>query len=104
MCLVVFSGASSRGIDSARDVVSLGSSTSVGHDIPTYEDYRCRIPEGDRWKLDKKLDFEHHNVDLHLGELAMVFEKWEDISPLLGLADTEVSEIIKEFRTQADQR
>ena len=100
----MFAGASSGGIDSARDEVSLGLSTSVGYDIPTYEDYRCCIPEGDRWKLDKKLDFEHHNVDLHLGELAMVFEKWEDISPLLGLTDTETSEIIKEFRTQADQR
>ena len=166
MC--VFTGASSGGIDPARDRVSLGSSASVQHppsrdavdvpslqtqntslgagvaahlpsatttnghrarqihgaslipstspaaprgtrtlpchDIPTYEDYRRCIPEGDRWKLDKKLDFERDNVDLHLGELAMVFDKWEDISPLLGLTDTDVSDIIKDFRTQADQR
>ena len=160
----MFTGASSGGIGSARDEVSLGSSTSVqhrpsrdavahvpslqtqntsahlpsatptnghraqqihgaslipstspvaprgtrtlpGHDIPTYyEDYKRCIPEENRWKLDKKLDFEHDNIHLHLGELAMVFEKWEDISPLLGLTGTDVSDIIKDFRTQADQR
>ena len=92
-------------IPSTSPAAPRGTRTLPGHDIPTYyEDYRCCIPEGNRWKLDKKLDFEHDNVDLHLGELAMVFEKWEDISPLLGLTGTDVSDIIKDFRTQADQR
>lgn len=75
-----------------------------GCGTPTYEDYKCCIPERDRWKLDKKVDFERDNIDLHLGELAMVFEKWEDIAPLLGLSNTEVGDIIKDFRTQAEQR
>lgn len=81
-----------------------GNGTQPCHRIPTYEDYKQCIPEEDRWKLDRKIDFEHENIDLHLGELAEVFEKWEEIAPLLGLSSTEVGDITKDFCTQAEQR
>ena len=79
-------------------------STLPGHDVPTYEDYIHCIPKENHWKLDKMLDYEHNNIDLHLGELATVFDEWEDIAPLLGLTSTEVGDVIKDFRMQAKQR
>jgi hypothetical protein len=62
------------------------------------------IPEKNRWMLQKKIDFQHGDIDLHLGELAEVFEKWDKVAPLLGLDDMEIDDIKDDFHKKEDQR
>lgn len=68
-----------------------GTSNLPDQDKPTYEDYECCIQ---RKNLNEKLDFERDGIDLHLEELATVFEKWDEIAPLLGLTGIEVGDIV----------
>ena len=65
----------------------------ISTDAPTYENYESRIPLESRYKLDKKVDFENNDVDLHLTEIAQVMKEWEDVAPLLGLKDFEITDI-----------
>ena len=55
--------------------------------------YESRIPLESRNKLDKKVDFENNNVDLHLTEIGQVMKNWEDVAPLLRLEPIEITDI-----------
>jgi hypothetical protein len=71
---------------------------------PTYEDYVRCIPEKNRWMLQEKIDFQRGDVDLHLGELAEVLEKWDKVATFLGLDGLEIEDIKDDFRRKEDQR
>ena len=69
------------------------------------------IPESNRWKVDKEIDFEntdtrHLTVPKHLGQIAAVMTNWEDtIADLLGLTATDTADIAdKYFRKPSLQR
>jgi hypothetical protein len=68
------------------------------------EDYEKSIPEKNRWMLQEKIDFQRDGIDLHLVELAEVFEKWDKVVPLLGLDDIEIGNIKDGFHRKEDQR
>jgi hypothetical protein len=72
-------------------------------DMATHEE-NVRIPEKNHWMLQEKIDFQRGDVNLHLGELAEVFEKWDKVAPLLGLDDMEIEDIKDDFRKKEDQR
>ena len=66
--------------------------------------YESLIPLESRYKLDKKVDFENKGVDLHLHEIAQVMREWEDVAPLLGLKDFEITDIKEELIKPRRQR
>lgn len=61
---------------------------------PTYEDYKVCIPSYNRWKLEKELDFENNDIDLHLGEIADHMVDWQLLAPHLHLTEVDVSDIL----------
>ena len=71
----------------------------------TYADYVRRIPPNNQYKLDKKVDFEHHGVDRDLHEIAKNMKNWDgDIAPPLGLTPVEISDIQESIRKPQMQR
>jgi hypothetical protein len=69
-----------------------------------YEAYLNCIPEKNRWMLEKKIDFQRDGIDLHLEELAEVFEGWDKIAPLLDLTGIDIYGIEHDNRSLADRR
>ena len=80
----------------------------AGFDAPaltiTYEDYASCVPEGNRYKLDKEVDFEHGRVQKHLMDIADLLLNWELAAPSLGLSPIEISDVQSNNRTAAMQR
>lgn len=60
---------------------------------PTIEDYNRRIPTECQYKLDKPLDFENGNADLHLVTIAENLLNWEEVAPYLELSAIMISNI-----------
>ena len=74
-------------------------------------DLVASIPETNRWKVDKEIDFENvdiqgRTVPLHLGRIADEMTDWEGtIADFLGLTTTDRSDIMeKHFRKPSLQR
>ena len=67
----------------------------------TLADFIASVPEANRWKLDKEIDFENRNIrdcvtPQHLGRIAAVMTDWEDtVADLLGLTDADKSDIME---------
>ena len=69
-------------------------------------DLIASIPEVNRWKLDKEIDFENknvlgHRVQQHLERIAAVMTNWrEDFATHLGLTLTDQSDIMERNHRQ----
>ena len=65
----------------------------------TLDDVVSSVPEDDRWKLDKEIDFEHKNAEgdvipKHLGRIADSMTAWEGtIADHLDLTEPDRSDI-----------
>lgn len=67
-----------------------------GLDIQTYCD---SIPDEQRWKLDKTLDFDHSGVQIHLDEIASAIDEWEEsLATKLELTKVDVASIKEQHR------
>ena len=64
---------------------------------PTYDDYVRRIPEKYHHKLDKRVDFENEDTDIHLVTIAEQLINWEEVSPFLGLSAINISDIKESY-------
>lgn len=60
---------------------------------PTYKDYVARIPSENQWKLERELDFENGDVDLHLADIADLMVEWESLAPKLKLDPVDIHDI-----------
>ena len=60
---------------------------------PTYQEYVSRLPGKYHYKLDKPVDYENGDVDLHLATIAERLLNWEDVAPFLKLSDVNISDI-----------
>ena len=64
-------------------------------------DLIASIPESNRWKIDKEIDFENTDIrgriiPQHLGRIAAGMTNWEDaIADNLGLTDADRADIIE---------
>jgi hypothetical protein len=67
-------------------------------------EYQHCIPAENSCELQKAVDYQNDGVDEHLGELADVLEKWEEIAPWLGLTSIEIDDIKKENDREASKR
>ena len=63
---------------------------NISTDAQAYE--KC-IPFKNLYKLDKKVDCENEDVDLHLNKIAEVMMEWASVAPLLRLTPIEVDDI-----------
>ena len=72
--------------------------------VLTFEDYSSCVPAGNRYKLDKEVDFEHHSVEVDLMQIADLMLNWEDVAPSLGLNVIAISDIQNSIRSAALQR
>lgn len=71
---------------------------------PTYIEYELCIPAENRSMLLEKLDFDKRDIDLHLGEIADTLDGWEDVAPLLGLKDINISDIKDTYPQKPSQQ
>ena len=69
------------------------------------------VPEINRWKLDKEIDFENKDIrnrliPQHLGQIAAVMTNWEeDLAAPLGLTLADQSDIVeRNYRKPGLQR
>ena len=78
----------------------------AGFAVPalTCEDYASCVPEGNRYKLDKEVDFEHGGVQIDLMQIADFLLNWELAAPSLGLSPIEISDVQSNDRNAAMQR
>ena len=64
-------------------------------------DLVASVPEINRWKLDKEIDFENKDIrgrliPQHLGQIAAVMTNWEeDLAIALGLTAADQSDIVE---------
>ncbi len=66
-----------------------------------YQKHVSSIPVDNRRKLIKELDFEHRNLEVHLGEIADSMINWrEKLATPLGLSEAEVRGIISSNQNQ----
>jgi hypothetical protein len=69
----------------------------------TLIDLIASIPESNRWKIDREIDFENKDirgctVPQHLGQIAAVMTNWEGtISDTLGLTVSERTDIVDKY-------
>lgn len=67
--------------------------------MATIDDYCDLVPEVNRWKLDKELDFEHGGVPKHVERIASSMDEWEGgVATGLGLSKVDVAAIKTEHR------
>ena len=65
------------------------------------ENYFGSVPQQNRYKLDKKLDFDHGGVQTDLGIIANSMDEWEgNIAEQLQLTRPEIQAIKTEFPGQ----
>ena len=63
-------------------------------------DLIASVPEVNRWKLDREIDFENKDIrgrtiPQHLGRIAAVMNKWEEeLAIPLGLNETDLADIV----------
>ena len=63
------------------------------------ENVLSSVPDANRWKLDREIDFEHRDakgqvIPHHLGRIANSMTNWEGvIADRLGLSETDRSDI-----------
>lgn len=75
-----------------------------------FKEFIASVPEANRWKLDKEIDFENKDtrgrvIPQHLGRIASVMANWEIMAPFLGLTEADVSDITEKYiRKPALQR
>ena len=63
------------------------------------------IPEKNRHKLNKRLDFEHDGVQKHLGEIADSMDEWEGrVAEELMLAKVDIAYIKTEHPLKLDMQ
>ncbi len=67
-----------------------------------YQKHVSSIPADNQHKLRKKLDFEHGNLDVHLGEIADSMINWREklAATPLGLSEAEVHSITSDNQNQ----
>ena len=69
----------------------------------TLVDEIALIPEANRWKVDKEIDFENTDfrgrmVPQHLGQIAAVMTNWEGpIADYLGLSASDRADILERY-------
>lgn len=67
--------------------------------MATIDDLCDRLPEANRWMLDRKIDFEHGPVPKHLEKIASVMDEWEGgVAIALGLTKEDVAAIKTEHK------
>lgn len=65
------------------------ASVNMAYNVQLYCD--C-VPEDNRWKLDRAVDFEHSGVQIHLGEIANFIDEWEgSVATRLGLTKVDMA-------------
>ena len=63
------------------------------------------IPEKNRHKLNKRLDFEHDGVQKHLGKIADSMDEWEGrVAEELMLTKVEIASIKTEYPLKLDMQ
>ena len=76
----------------------------------TFDEVVASVPQVNRWKLDKEIDFEHRNAEgdvtpKHLGRIADSMTDWEgDIADHLDLSDIDRNDIRERNREPKLQR
>lgn len=56
--------------------------------------YYTLVPDKNKWKLDKQIDFEHSGMPEHRGEIADAMDEWEgSVATKLGLTMVDVSSV-----------
>ena len=66
-------------------------------------DFIASVPEANRWKLDREIDFENRNIQghvipQHLGRIASIMTDWHDsVADQLGLTNTNKSDIMEKY-------
>ena len=77
----------------------------------TLADFIASVPEANRWKLDKEIDFENKDIrgrviPQHLGRIAAVMTDWEDtVADQLSLTEADKSDVMeRNHRKPALQR